>query len=68
MWSQIMEWLLILQIVLFAIAGALIYIIIGIIPGTDETSVLVPATVLLFAFNLDPPCRLKFLYWRDGIA
>lgn len=55
-----MEWLLILQIVLFAIAGALIYIIIGIIPGTDETSVLVPATVLLFAFNLDPLVVLSF--------
>lgn len=55
-----MEWLLIIQIVLFAVMGSLIYIIIGIIPGTDETSVLVPATVLLFAFNLPPLVVLSF--------
>ncbi len=55
-----MEWLLVLQIVLFAIIGSLIYLIIGIIPGTDETSVLVPATVLLFAFQLDPLVILSF--------
>ncbi len=55
-----MDAILILQIVLFAILGSLIYIIIGIIPGTDETSVLVPATVLLFSFGLEPLVILSF--------
>jgi len=55
-----MEWMLLLQIVIFAVLGGLIYLIIGIIPGTDETSVLVPATVLLFAFNLPPLVVLSF--------
>lgn len=55
-----METVLILQIVLFAILGSLIYIIIGIIPGTDETSVLAPAALLLFAFHLHPLVILSF--------
>ena len=60
-----MPWVLIVQIIAFAVLGSLIYLIIGIIPGTDETSVLVPATVLLFAFNL-PPSWFCHFYWRDG--
>lgn len=55
-----MPWILIVQIIAFAVLGSLIYLIIGIIPGTDETSVLVPATVLLFAFNLPPLVVLSF--------
>lgn len=55
-----MEAVLIIQIVLFAILGSLIYIIIGIIPGTDETSVLVPATLLLFSLGLPPLVVLSF--------
>lgn len=55
-----MPWLLVLQIIIFAIAGSLIYLIIGVIPGTDETSVLAPAALLLFAFNLHPLVILAF--------
>lgn len=55
-----MPTMLILQIILFAIIGSLIYLIIGVIPGTDETSVLAPAAILLFAFKLDPLVILSF--------
>lgn len=45
---------LILQMIAVALLLSFIYIIIGIIPGTDETSVLVPMTLILVALKLDP--------------
>lgn len=45
---------LILQMAGIAALMSLIFIIIGIIPGTDETSVLVPATIVLVSLRLNP--------------
>lgn len=55
-----MDITLILQIIIFAMMGSLIYIVVGIIPGTDETSVLVPAAILLFTLNVNPLGILSF--------
>ncbi|MDY0214600.1 MAG: tripartite tricarboxylate transporter permease [Bacilli bacterium] len=45
---------LILQMLGIALLMTILYVIIGIIPGTDETSVLVPMTVILVSLKLDP--------------
>ncbi len=45
---------LILQMIGISLLMTLIYIIIGIIPGTDETSVIVPMTVILVSLHLNP--------------
>lgn len=49
-----MDMMIILQMIGIAILMALLYVIIGIIPGTDETSVLVPMTLILVSLNLNP--------------
>lgn len=49
-----MDFSLILQMLLVALLMTSIYIVIGIIPGTDETAVLVPMTLILVALNLNP--------------
>lgn len=49
-----MTFVLILQMLGIALLMALLYVIIGIIPGTDETSVLVPMTIVLVSLNLNP--------------
>ncbi len=45
---------LILQMVGIALLMTILYVIIGIIPGTDETSVLVPMTVILVSLKVEP--------------
>lgn len=45
---------LILQMVGIALLMTALYLIIGIIPGTDETSVLVPMTLILVTLKLNP--------------
>ncbi|WP_117161616.1 tripartite tricarboxylate transporter permease [Paraliobacillus sp. X-1268] len=51
---------LILQMVMAAVAGTLIYTIIGIAPGTDETAVLAPVTLVLVLTGLEPIVILSF--------
>lgn len=45
---------LILQMIGISLLMTVLYLIIGIIPGTDETSVIVPMTVILVSLNLNP--------------
>ena len=45
---------LLLQMGGIALLMTVLYVIIGIIPGTDETSVLVPMTVILVSLKLNP--------------
>lgn len=51
---------IILQMFLAAIAAVIIYTIIGFIPGTDETSVLMPITLALVLSGLEPIVVLTF--------
>ena len=46
--------------VLAAVLGTVLYILIGIIPGTDETSVLVPVTFALLALGVNHLVVLTF--------
>ena len=52
--------LIILYMIIAAILGSVIYIVIGIIPGTDETSVLAPILLVLLKINLHPLVVLSF--------
>ncbi|VEU80002.1 tripartite tricarboxylate transporter permease [Haploplasma axanthum] len=52
--------IILLQMILAAFLGTLLYTLIGIIPGTDETSVLVPVTALLVALGVSPIVLLTF--------
>ena len=55
-----MDFNIILQIVLAIIASIVIYTIIGFIPGTDETSVLAPITLVLALSGAHPAAVLGF--------
>ncbi|WP_138420055.1 tripartite tricarboxylate transporter permease [Aquibacillus sediminis] len=48
------------QMIMAAVLGALIYTIIGIAPGTDETAVLAPVTLVLVLTGVDPVVILTF--------
>lgn len=52
--------ILILQMTLGAILATFLYTIIGIIPGTDETSVIVPVTAVLVIIGIPLPIILTF--------
>lgn len=45
---------LIMQMIGISLFMTVLYVIIGIIPGTDETSVIVPMTVILVSMRLNP--------------
>lgn len=51
---------LMLQMLIAAVAAILLYTFIGFIPGTDETSVLVPVTLALALAGVDPMVLLTF--------
>lgn len=51
---------ILLQMIIASVAAVGLYTIIGIIPGTDETSVLVPATAVLFVLGIEPIVILTF--------
>lgn len=51
---------IILQMILAGIAGAVVYTIIGIAPGTDETAVLAPVTIALALLGISPYVILTF--------
>lgn len=51
---------LIVQMLVAAVAAVLLYTFIGFIPGTDETSVLVPVSLALALAGVDPMVLLTF--------
>ncbi|WP_017473565.1 tripartite tricarboxylate transporter permease [Amphibacillus jilinensis] len=51
---------LIIQMLLSAAAGTILYTLIGIAPGTDETAVLAPVTLVLILTGLEPIVVLSF--------
>src|SRR5699024_10596683 len=55
-----MDMMLLLQMVLAAISGAVLYTIIGIAPRTDETAVLAPVTLVLVLAGLESVVILPF--------
>lgn len=52
--------IILIQMIIAAFAGTVLYTVIGIIPGTDETSVLVPVTAVLVILGLAPLVILVF--------
>lgn len=52
---------IILQAIFAAIMGGLIYTIIGIIPGTDETATMAPVTLVLVLTGVDPIVIYSFV-------
>lgn len=55
-----MDIVLIISMLLAAIGGAILYTIIGIAPGTDETAVLAPVTLVLVLTGFAPEVVLAF--------
>lgn len=55
-----MDLILLAEMIVAAVAAALLYTIIGIIPGTDETAVLVPVTLILVLAGVQPVVVLCF--------
>lgn len=55
-----MDAMLIMQMVLFSIGGSLLYIIIGMIPGADETATIAPVTLTLILSGVDPRVILAY--------
>ncbi|SEN87870.1 Tripartite tricarboxylate transporter TctA family protein [Amphibacillus marinus] len=55
-----MDFVLISQMVAAAVAATLLYTLIGIAPGTDETAVLAPVTLVLVLTGLEPIVILSF--------
>ncbi|MCF3944167.1 tripartite tricarboxylate transporter permease [Oceanobacillus alkalisoli] len=51
---------IIMQMILAGVLGAILYTIIGIAPGTDETAVLAPVTIALALLGLSPHVILAF--------
>lgn len=55
-----MDSVIILQMVLAAFSGAVIYTLIGVAPGTDETAVLAPVTIAMALLGVSPYVILTF--------
>lgn len=55
-----MDYMIILQMILGALAAVVIYTFIGFIPGTDETSVLMPITLTVILAGVPPIIVLTF--------
>lgn len=55
-----MDSVIILQMVLAAFSGAVIYTLIGVAPGTDETAVLAPVTIAMALLSVSPYVILTF--------
>ncbi|MGX7058802.1 tripartite tricarboxylate transporter permease [Vagococcus humatus] len=55
-----MSWILVSQMILAAILAIGLYTIIGFIPGTDETSVLMPISLTLILTGIHPLVALSF--------
>lgn len=52
--------MLIIQMIFASILGAIVYTVIGVAPGTDETAVLAPVTLALVLAGLPAPVILAF--------
>lgn len=55
-----MDTAIIIQMILASMGGALLYTLIGIAPGTDETAVLAPVTIALALVGVSPYVVLSF--------
>ena len=55
-----MDAVLIIQMIVAAVLAAIIYTIIGVAPGTDETAVLAPVTLVLVLAGFEPVVILSF--------
>lgn len=55
-----MDMTLLIQMIIAAVSGAVLYTIIGIAPGTDETAVLAPVTMVLVLAGIEPVVILTF--------
>ncbi|MFW6284901.1 MAG: tripartite tricarboxylate transporter TctA family protein, partial [Bacillota bacterium] len=55
-----MDWTLIIWMVGAAFTAVAVYTFIGFIPGTDETSVLLPITLAVVLAGVDPMVVLTF--------
>ncbi|MRH44436.1 tripartite tricarboxylate transporter TctA family protein [Aquibacillus halophilus] len=55
-----MDVVLIIEMITAALLGAVIYTVIGIAPGTDETAVLTPVTLVLVLTGVEPIVILAF--------
>lgn len=55
-----MDPVIMIQMILAGVLGAILYTIIGIAPGTDETAVLAPVTIALALLGLSPHVILAF--------
>lgn len=55
-----MDIVIILQMLLASVSGAVLYTFIGIAPGTDETAVLAPVTIALALLGFSPYIILSF--------
>lgn len=55
-----MDAVLIIQLIAASVAGSILYTIIGIAPGTDETAVLAPVTLVLVLSGFEPIVILAF--------
>ncbi|MGM8212309.1 tripartite tricarboxylate transporter permease [Virgibacillus sp. W0430] len=55
-----MDTIIIIQVIIASISGAVLYTLIGIAPGTDETAVLAPVTIALALLGLSPYVILAF--------
>lgn len=55
-----MDTIIIVQMILASVGGAVLYTAIGVAPGTDETAVLAPVTIALALVGLSPYVILAF--------
>ena len=55
-----MDLVLVGQMLAMAVFGALLYTLLGVIPGTDETAVLAPVTLVLALTGIPPQVLLCF--------
>lgn len=55
---------LLFQMIIIALVAVLLYTFIGFIPGTDETSVLLPISLTLVLSGIKPILILTFLLRR----
>ena len=53
---------LLIQMIIAAIIGTILYTIIGIVPGTDETAVIAPVTMAVVLAGVSPIVVLTFTY------
>ncbi|RRD94898.1 hypothetical protein EII17_05660 [Clostridiales bacterium COT073_COT-073] len=57
--------ILILKAFLFAVLGGILFSVIGVIPGTDETATMAPVTLVLVLLGVEP---VVLFAWFIGIA